>query len=668
MAINSSFRTLSADNMEGVVYARNYLKNSFENNSTTGWNKVSVSSMSGSVPASGSTISVGFASAVTTFAASATSPLNGKYSLNAASSAAWTAGQGFISDAFAIDRMDAGKVLTVSFDYEVVSGGSNANFSGTLGSQTFMIYIWDQTAGAWIQPAGFLGMNQSGGPGRVVCTFQSGVTIGQQYRVAVIASVASSGAVSLRFDNLSCSREMNPIGQLRNPAGTIIATGSLTPPNGYLYCNGSAISRASYAELFAAIGTTYGSGDGSTTFNLPDLRGIFARGAGSQTIGGIGYSATLGNKQNDAMQGHVHNVRSYRGNASGSRPSAESSNFATESQTATTSPLNDGTNGTPRTDAETRPANQAVAYHICFSSGSVQLSSDTDTRVVAFAANKSATQSILNTTNTVIDFNSVEINTHGSTYAAGAYTVPVSGYYKIAFNFNFSTPGSNTIFGLLFKNGLAFCRLSAQPYSSSQSGGAGSTVIYLNAGENVSIAAFQSSGSAQTLEGAGRFSVERLSGPSVVAASESVSAAYYLTAAQSISASDVQTIINFNQKDFDSHNAVTTGAGWKFTAPISGKYRISTSGMLNSAPWTAGNRLFVYVLIDGVAPTKSKKIDLRWVEVTASPELFFNGTTMVDLVAGQYIQIAAIQSNASAKPLSTSGSLSPSIEIERVGN
>jgi microcystin-dependent protein len=51
-----------------------------------------------------------------------------------------------------------------------------------------------------------------------------------------------------------------------------------TPPTGYLECDGSAVSRTTYAALFSAIGTTFGSGDGSTTFNLPDIRGQFVRG------------------------------------------------------------------------------------------------------------------------------------------------------------------------------------------------------------------------------------------------------------------------------------------------------------------------------------------------------------------------------------------------------
>ncbi|MBL7910561.1 MAG: tail fiber protein [Bacteroidia bacterium] len=63
-----------------------------------------------------------------------------------------------------------------------------------------------------------------------------------------------------------------------NPAGTVQYFANTTAPNGYLECNGAAVNRTTYAELFAAIGITYGPGNGTTTFNLPDLRGEFVRG------------------------------------------------------------------------------------------------------------------------------------------------------------------------------------------------------------------------------------------------------------------------------------------------------------------------------------------------------------------------------------------------------
>ena len=68
------------------------------------------------------------------------------------------------------------------------------------------------------------------------------------------------------------------------------------PPEGYLYCDGSAIGRETYKELFEAVGTLYGAGDGAETFNLPDARGIFFRGDGGEN------SAAMGVIQGDAIR------------------------------------------------------------------------------------------------------------------------------------------------------------------------------------------------------------------------------------------------------------------------------------------------------------------------------------------------------------------------------
>lgn len=66
-----------------------------------------------------------------------------------------------------------------------------------------------------------------------------------------------------------------------SPIGSIQAYGGSTAPTGWLMCDGSAVSRSTYAMLFSVIGTTYGEGDGSTTFNLPDLAGKVAVGSGT---------------------------------------------------------------------------------------------------------------------------------------------------------------------------------------------------------------------------------------------------------------------------------------------------------------------------------------------------------------------------------------------------
>jgi microcystin-dependent protein len=73
------------------------------------------------------------------------------------------------------------------------------------------------------------------------------------------------------------------------PSGTIVAFGNTTPPTGWLSCNDQAVSRSTYARLFAVIGTTFGTGDGSSTFNVPDLRDRAPLGFGTNmsTLGAI---------------------------------------------------------------------------------------------------------------------------------------------------------------------------------------------------------------------------------------------------------------------------------------------------------------------------------------------------------------------------------------------
>lgn len=78
------------------------------------------------------------------------------------------------------------------------------------------------------------------------------------------------------------------------PAGTILLYGGSSAPASFLLCDGAAVSRTTYAGLFAAIGTSYGVGDGSTTFNVPGMAGQFARGDTPGATGGTDTIASGG--------------------------------------------------------------------------------------------------------------------------------------------------------------------------------------------------------------------------------------------------------------------------------------------------------------------------------------------------------------------------------------
>ena len=148
------------------------------------------------------------------------------------------------------------------------------------------------------------------------------------------------------------------------PSSMIVPFATATLPAGWLLCNGAAVSRTTYAALFSILGTTYGVGDGSTTFNLPDLRGQFLRGLDLSR--GVDSGRSIGTLQADAFQGHYHSPLSpattFHGDGTGSgRPTGSGAVFTV---TTTGAPVTDGTNGAPKTAAETRPTNVAVVYAI----------------------------------------------------------------------------------------------------------------------------------------------------------------------------------------------------------------------------------------------------------------------------------------------------------------
>lgn len=154
-------------------------------------------------------------------------------------------------------------------------------------------------------------------------------------------------------------------GETTNKIGEITMQGAeLATPNGFLYCDGSAVSRTAYADLFAKIGTTYGVGDGSTTFNLPDFRGYFPRGFDDGR--GVDTGRVFGASQDDSFQGHWHELfgSGQYGSTAGSSINNDASTGVLQSNSRVQDPVTDGVNGTPRVAGETRPKNIAVKFYI----------------------------------------------------------------------------------------------------------------------------------------------------------------------------------------------------------------------------------------------------------------------------------------------------------------
>lgn len=128
-------------------------------------------------------------------------------------------------------------------------------------------------------------------------TNQSGLVAGTEYfasnTAGAIASSAGTNSKKVGVARSTTNLYFDPYygelpsGQqkiyLNAVTGMIVMYGRATPPTGFLLCNGQAVSRTTYADLFAVLGTSYGVGDGSTTFNVPDLRSSFPVGYGQKT-------------------------------------------------------------------------------------------------------------------------------------------------------------------------------------------------------------------------------------------------------------------------------------------------------------------------------------------------------------------------------------------------
>lgn len=108
-----------------------------------------------------------------------------------------------------------------------------------------------------------------------------------------------------------------------NPVGAIVPCGGSTAPSGYLLCNGDQVSRSKYADLFNVVGTSFGPGDGSTTFNLPNLQGQFLVGKFGNNIGDQGgaethtHTITSGGSHSHTVASHSHSIAGHTHTFSG---------------------------------------------------------------------------------------------------------------------------------------------------------------------------------------------------------------------------------------------------------------------------------------------------------------------------------------------------------------
>ena len=184
-------------------------------------------------------------------------------------------------------------------------------------------------------------------------------------------STAPTASTGTRSTQLATTAFVGAECQIAAPTGAVYTFAGATVPTGWLKCNGALLSRTVYTALFAVIGTTYGAGDGSTTFALPDLRGEFVRGADDGR--GVDAGRVFGSAQSDAVQAWTATMTLQRAQvnsteatggaismgATGGGSAGPGTTWATGVMT-----IGPGVNSTARTAAESRPRNVAMHYII----------------------------------------------------------------------------------------------------------------------------------------------------------------------------------------------------------------------------------------------------------------------------------------------------------------
>lgn len=625
----------------------------FEGNTVGSW-VLGNASLTSAFPSGSPTFGSG-ASGNLTGSVTSSSPLSGSYSYSYASSAATTAGNFLASPAFTIDISDQAKVMTFKFAYKTTSNPSNANWSGT-SSNSFGVAIYDVTNSAWIMPAGVWGMTQSSGVGICTGTFQT-TSDSTQYRLVVFNANATSGAVTLYFDDFFLGPQTAPIGAVVADLGTETWTDNQANST-----TSVKLQRVGNRVFVDGTVTFTGAMSGAFTLTIPSAytpaygtTGSIVQGAKVSLI-----DTGTATFQGQAFWTATNTLTIYVVGASGTY-----ANYVDLSATV------------PHTWTNGDFIRFSADWEVTGWGSNVQMSNDTDTRVVAFSTYRATNQTGVNPNNSAVKvtIDTVTADTHAAfSTANNRYVAPVSGYYDFSAAITFSGTNvlANEYYLGFYKNGSAvvypgWYRASAGT-SFLLTGNSGP--IYLNAGDYVELYVFGvGNNSASTLTVAGGstntwFSGKRLSGPAVVAATESVNARYTNTAGTSIANSLADVNVPFATKDFDSHNAYNTSTG-VYTVPVSGKFRVTATMAYASSAWTAGNSAYASVYKNSAAHSYGA---YQMLQATVTLVLGLQVTAIVSCNAGDTLEIRAANNRTGGNTsLSTTAGINH-FEIERIGN
>lgn len=601
-------------------------------------------------------------SPIVTITRSESSPLKSPASLNFVKDANNRQGQG-VSIEFSTDPAYRSRILTISFDYLITTG--------TYVTGDLTIYLVDVTNGTVIQPSGYQIQNiVAGSPGRHVASFQTSSS-GASYRLCLHVATVSSANYTFQLDNFQVgTQSVSGFGTPITDWISYTPTGSLTTNATY---TGKYRRIGDSAEIEARISFSGTNTDNATgTFSLPsglsiDTTKILSSASDNQSlaIGTVTFA--------DVSVTTYHGAVVYNNTTQVSLRY-----FVDDSGTGTnliqTTAFNPNTTP-PFTIASGDFVLARFLVPITGWSSSIIMSNDTDTRTVAARYSSTAGQSIANATAVIVDYGTKDYDTHGAvtTGATWKFTAPIAGKYHVSALIQFvagagwdATEGAQII---LYKNNTATSYLGeiyAQTTHSSIMEPGGSDTINLVAGDFIDVRAVQNSGASRSLTTDNlrvRIAIERISESGTIATTETVTARYSTDAAANVVTG---TIVNFEDKDYDSHGAVTIGASWKFTAPISGIYRLNSRWITQAATASSIGDLVGFRLSINAAAA-SRYVAIAYAITTSSIAKQSSGATDIRLLAGDTISIIGLNNTGSTHTLSASGDTT-FIEIIRVGN
>lgn len=549
-----------------------------------------------------------------------------------------TPGEGLISNIMTIDTVDRAKVLTVSFEY-LISPGGNFNASGT-STQSVEVWIYDVTNSAWIQPAGYRGINQTNSGvnnlcGFFQCTFQT-PSNGSQFRVALI--VKNTVTCTISFDTFAFGPQSTVQG------AAISDWASFTPT---ISTSTGAVSNATSTALWRRVGSDLEI-VGSITFSaassaFTDILVTVPSGISIDTTKSlavkVGYATSYDSGISyflaDVLVNNASRVVIYGVDASPTRAA-----------------LTNITNLNPFTFN----ANDTITYSykvpvVGWSSQTV-LSQDTDTRVIS--AQAACSTAFAYSATTPINFDTVVVDRAGSvttSATAWKFTAPVTGDYRVSTNL---LNGTGAISVNLYKNGSLFRQLMSVTTAAITSA---STTISLNAGDYIDI---RGASAATLVAGSttNTISIERLSGPATIAASETVAAHYRRTLADgNQSLSSASSVVYFTgyypSRVIDTHNFVTSSASDTYaTIPISGVYEIVLTNRFDTT--TATEVFQSYIMSGGTNQTGTLTIDGTQLSacITQTNTVGASGTAVYcgrfnagDIVRFKMLRYAAVTTN-----------------------